>query len=594
MMQKEKCVKRIAALLFALTTAFTTSGKASAFGIFDSYNNIKGESIEEQLENSLREKLGSSIKAGEDLSANDAAMRLYYLGFISGDGTDINGGVEFSLERGLNRVESAVFAVRLLGAEDEALLVHYSHPFTDVPEWASDYVGYIYTCGLLDDLIDGAEDYNNLKFGPQLGETTERFMSYMLYALGYRIGAGDYTYYMAADYARSIGICVTDKDEPLTRAGAVSAMYNTLRATIKGSDRIYSDVLVEKGEISYSDAVFLLWNKQTSEVNEYLDAVGYENAWIVPNGYYKIKAVGSGKLLNVASSGMNSDYEGVGVTLWDASDDITQTFRIERTERGTYYIYAASSRNGYGRVLGVNKNYSSTSVGLYQSTGSNALEFNIIGSADGTWKIESASSKLQLGTSGGTSNGSGIVLGGTSISWEFTREGTMNSSGEEMAVFVAKSLLVTQGAYDDYSHGNQNALDIQPAERAVYSPFNAKVVAINATETACNAVWIESTDKVRYADGTYDYMTLCFMHDNDISDIYIGQALTQGEYFYDSGDYGIASGKHVHMAVYRGKYNSSMNTGSGDVNAEDALFLPDDTYVYDDYGIAWKSTSLAG
>lgn len=50
-------------------------------------------------------------------------------------------------------------------------------------------------------------------------------MSYMLYALGYRIGAGDYTYYMAADYARSIGVCVTEKDEPLTRAGAVEAMY---------------------------------------------------------------------------------------------------------------------------------------------------------------------------------------------------------------------------------------------------------------------------------------------------------------------------------------------------------------------------------
>ena len=82
----------------------------------------------------------------------------------------------------------------------------------------------------------------------------------------------------------------------------------------------------------------------------------------MPNGYYKIKSVGNGKLLNVAASGMNSDYEGVGVTLWDASDDITQTFRIERTERGTYYIYSAASRNGYGRVLGVNKNAGSTNI----------------------------------------------------------------------------------------------------------------------------------------------------------------------------------------------------------------------------------------
>ena len=163
-----------------------------------------------------------------------------------------------------------------------------------------------------------------------------------------------------------------------------------------------------------------------------------------------------------------------------------------------------------------------------------------------------------------------------------------------MAVFVAKSLLVTQGAFDDYSHMTQNALDIQPAERAVYAPFNAKVVRIDASETACIAVWIESTSKVRYADGTYDYMTLCFMHDNDISDISVGQALTQGEYFYDSGNYGIASGIHVHVAAYRGKYNSTMQVGNGDINIEDALFLPDDTYVYNDYGLMWKSASLAG
>ena len=332
-------------------------------------------------------------------------------------------------------------------------------------------VGYIYNCGLLDDIIDGAENYNNLKFEPQKGESTERFMSYMLYALGYRIGAGDYTYYMAADYARSIGVCVTEKDEPLTRAGAVEAMYNTLRTTIKGEDRVYSDVLVEKGEISYSDAVFLLWNKNSGEVKSYLDAVGYDTSWVVPNGYYKIKSVGNGKLLNVAASGMNSDYEGVGVTLWEGSDDITQTFRIERTERGTYYIYSAASRNGYGRVLGVNKSAGSINVGLYQSTGANAVEFNIIGSADGTWKIESAADKRSLGTTG-SSNGSEVTLGAGSAAWQFTREGTMNSSGEEIAVFVAKSLLVTQGAFDEFSHMTQNALDIQPAERAVYAPVS--------------------------------------------------------------------------------------------------------------------------
>lgn len=588
-----KVKKTAAAVVLAAVMTFSSVVPAGAVGLFSAANIFSPFSLD------------SKITAGSDLSAEDAAMRLYYLGFLTGNGTNVNGGIEFSLERGLNRVEAAVFAVRLLGAEEEALLVHYDHPFSDVPDWASDYVGYIYSCGLLEDIVESTQDWSNIKFNPQLGETAERFMSYMLYALGYRMGEGDYTYFMAAEYARGIGICVTGKDEPLTRADAVSAMYNTLRTTIKGERRVYSDVLVEKGAISYSDAVFLLWNRNNSEIKEYLDAVGYETCWVIPNGYYKIKAVGSGKLLNIASSGMNSDYEGVPVTLWDESDDITQTFRIERTERGTYYIYSAASKNGYGRVIGASDG-GEGSVGLYQPTGRSAIEFNIIGSADGTWKIETASvgrtalgsmGNLCLGTEDKNGNGAGVTLtssGRMALSWEFTREGTMNSSGEEIAVFVAKSLLVTQGAFDDYSHMEQNAVDIQPAEKAVYAPFNAKIVRIDESEIACNAVWIESTSKVRYADGSYDYMTVCFLHDNDIADLSVGQALTQGEYFYDSGDYGISSGKHVHVAVYRGKYNGSMRVGNGDVNIEDAMFLPDDTYVYNDYGLEWTVSSLAG
>ena len=529
-------------------------------------------------------ELDSKIAAGQDLSEDEAALRLYYLGFITGNGTQINGGIEFNLGYGLNRVEAAVFVTRLLGGESEALENHYAHPFTDVPEWASDYVGYLYRAGLLE---------SGTKFEPAAAESTDHFMSCMLYALGYKSSHGDFGASQAAECARNIGICVTEEDEPLTIGGAVSAMYNTLRTTLKGSLRTFSDVLAERGVISYNDAVFLIWNENTDEVRDYLDAVGYEEVWVVPDGYYTITLAGTDKVLNVAADGMNNDYEGVGVTLWNGSGDITQTFRVERTERGTYYIYSAASRNGYGRVLGCS-DYEN-GMGLFSSTGRNAMEFNIIGSADGTWTIESAYSHRSLSAQNGFANGSAVMLSeGESASWNFEREGVMNASGEELAIFVSESLYVTQGAYDDYSHMSQNAIDIKPMEWAVRSPFNAKVVRKDESYTACNAVWIESTSKVRYADGSYDYMTLCFLHDNDISDIYVGQPLTQGEYFYDAGDYGISSGKHVHVAVYRGSYDAySMRVGDGTINIEDALFLPDDTYVYEGYGLDWKWASNA-
>lgn len=49
----------------------------------------------------------------------------------------------FELDREPTRIESAVMFVRLLGAELEAMEKKYEHPFTDVPEWATDHVGYL-------------------------------------------------------------------------------------------------------------------------------------------------------------------------------------------------------------------------------------------------------------------------------------------------------------------------------------------------------------------------------------------------------------------------------------------------------------------
>ena len=536
-------------------------------------------------------KLGidSKISVGRDLSEEDAAMRLYYLGILNGSGTNTNGSIDFALDRGLSRVEAAVFAVRLLGAEAEALKKHYEHPFTDVPAWASDYVGYIYNCGLLSD-IDGE------LFLPAAAETAERFMSYMLYALGYRMSEKDYTYFMAAEYTKGAGISNISTGEPLTRGAAVHAMYNTLRTTTKDSSLAYSYNLIKRGAISYNDALFLIWCKKNDQVQKYIDAMGYGAEWVIPDGFYKIREHGSGMMLNVAVTGRNSDYEGVPVTLWSDTDDVSQTFRLERTERGTYYIYSAASRNGYGRVIGT---ADGKKLGLYSSTGHYAEEFYITGDASGCWTITPADSSAQnMACTNTTKNGERVTYEDAnarniSTMWEFERQGAVNSSGKALAIFVADSLLVTQGAYDNYSHQRQNAIDITPVEQAVCAPFDATIVRIDANYTCCNAVWIQSQTKVQYADGSYDYMTVCFMHDNNISDLEVGMGIAQGEYFYDAGDYGVSSGRHVHVAVYRGQYHSGMRVGNGDVRIEDALFLPDTTYIYNDYGLAWKFASLA-
>ncbi len=573
-MRKNKLILRV---ICALLVSLTLCSQVGAMTLIGSAN--------------IYQRLGidSKITVGRELPEADAAMRLYYLGIVNGSGSNSNGSIDFGLSRGLNRVEAAVFAVRLLGAEIEALRRHYEHPFTDVPAWASDYVGYIYACGLLRDM-QGEE------FDPAAPETTERFMSYMLYALGYRMGKKDYTYIMAAEYARDIGICTTAKDAPLTRGGAVVAMYNTLRTTMKNSKTVYSDSLVKSGAISYNDAIFLIWNKDASLSEKYISAMGYGAEWVIPDGFYKIREHGSGMMLNVAVDGRNRDYEGVPVTLWADTDDVSQTFRLERTERGTYYIYSAASRNGYGRVIGTSDG---KQLGLYSSTGHNAEEFYIDGDANGNWTITPAdTSTLNVAYSDTVKNGQRVTYetAGTknaAVTWEFERQGAVNSAGQELAIFVADSLRVTQGAYDVYSHQRQNAIDIAPIEYAVYSPFDGTIVRIDANYTCCNAVWVQSNSKVLYADGSYDYMTVCFMHDNYIGDLSVGMGVAQGEYFYDAGNYGVSAGVHVHVAVYRGQYNNTMRVGNGNVRIENALFIPDTTYIYDDYGLNWKFASLA-
>lgn len=532
------------------------------------------------------------VVAGTNLEQEEAAKRLYYLGFINGTGTNSDGGLEFSLERGLNRIESAIMAVRIMGAEKAALERHLPHPFTDVPEWASDYVGYLYRY----DFLFGIEGE---KFFPDQVETPERFMSYCLTALGYRESAGDFIPEAATTSAIEAGIWST-KEGIFTRGSAVEAMYNTLRALMKNTGKVYSDYLVSKNIISYNDAVFLIWNKNSDEVDKYMSLVGYGNGWIIPDGYYTIKSPDSDMFLNVAVNGYNQDYDGAGITLWNGTDDSTQTFRIQRTAKGTYYIYSAASKNGFGRVLGVHPY--TLNAELYTATTIYAMEFNISASLDGKWVISAADNSLKGCLTADTSKatGSAVTLaefapdGSLPQTWEFIKHSVTNYSGEELAIFVADSMVITQGAYDTYSHMNQNAVDMQPTEGMVKAPFNAHVVDIFANYTACNAVYIQSDNMVRFADGSYDYMTICFMHDNDISDIYVGRPLAQGEYFYDCGDYGFAGGSHVHVAVYRGIYNQfTMPIGDGDTYLEDALFVPDNTYVYLSYGLNWNYISLA-
>ena len=99
----------------------------------------------------------------------------------------------------------------------------------------------------------------------------------------------------------------------------------------------------------------------------------------------------------------------------------------------------------------------------------------------------------------------------------------------EKAIFPMKCINISQG-YNEGTHLDSYAVDnvgcVSEIED-VYMPFTGTIKKIYKEDA--NEVWIESNDKVLYADGTIDYMTVMTMHDNDVSNLKVGDIIKMME-----------------------------------------------------------------
>lgn len=183
------------------------------------------------------------------------------------------------------------------------------------------------------------------------------------------------------------------------------------------------------------------------------------------------------------------------------------------------------------------------------------------------------------------SNGYVPVKVGSQVGWMY-RQYLKESGTYAKASIPLTKINVTQGAYGGYSHQKQNAIDVTGSNG--YAPFTGTVTRI---DTSYNAVWLVSNNKVRYANGIVDYMTVLFMHDNAInSNVSVGRVITKGTYFYDPGVKGGATGAHIHIAVFRGKPQSAYSgswSGGGNVYAYDAFYVPSNVSITASGGYSW-------
>ena len=128
----------------------------------------------------------------------------------------------------------------------------------------------------------------------------------------------------------------------------------------------------------------------------------------------------------------------------------------------------------------------------------------------------------------------------------------------EKPIFPSKYLRITQG-YNEGTHKDSYAIDNAGKDSGIsdiYAPFTGIIKKIYTNDA--NEVWLESIDKVEYPDGTVDYLTVMFAHDNNVSNLFVGKRIKQGEVFYQEGTKGNVTGNHCHIECGRGKF-----TGTG-------------------------------
>lgn len=169
----------------------------------------------------------------------------------------------------------------------------------------------------------------------------------------------------------------------------------------------------------------------------------------------------------------------------------------------------------------------------------------------------------------------------------------------QKAVLMMDYLRVTQGANGSYSHKGNKAIDLggyDTNKDPLKAPFTGTIKKIYDYS---NTVWLESNDVVEYADGTKDYMTILTSHDNNISNLEVGDVINQGDIYYNEGNKGDVTGNHIHLAVGKGKFTGNgwykNEYGNYCINNQydvcKALFLLDSVNIIDDGGYNWIKTN---
>ncbi len=186
---------------------------------------------------------GTTVQKPTVKSDYGCARGLYTLGLAQGyDST----GTNFGLTDKMTRVQTVVQVIRFLGVENEVKAGTFSHPFSDVPAWANNYVGYAYANNI-------TKGVSAAKFGTDDVTTEAQFLTFMLRAIGYSDQGGDFVWSNPFALAKSIGMSEKDTaSAAFLRGDAFRYSWNTLYATAKNGAPVYEN-LANAGVFTIND-----------------------------------------------------------------------------------------------------------------------------------------------------------------------------------------------------------------------------------------------------------------------------------------------------------------------------------------------------
>lgn len=167
----------------------------------------------------------------------------------------------------------------------------------------------------------------------------------------------------------------------------------------------------------------------------------------------------------------------------------------------------------------------------------------------------------------------------------------------EKAMYPIKTIRITQKDHQG-THADCFATDEAGPDGGIsslFAPFTGVIKKIYTQDA--NEVWLESTEPVEYPDGTVDYMTIMFAHCNDVSHLWVGKVIKQGESFYSEGTKGYATGNHCHFECAKGKFTGTGwhkdNAGYWSINngklVTDCLFIDDSYNVIQTLGLNFRN-----